>query len=263
MPSGSAAGTNGGFGQYGRVIAQGPEAVWPPRGVQRGPGPGVPHGCPGVDPVVNAPAGVGGPPGRIGTQLDAARGGVVPQQSTAARGVPKGNGDHGIALNEVDHPAFLVQTSVQMLPETVQPLTVLRLEALLTARGGVQEPHPTVRRGLHGEASVDQAGRAVVRHRQVGVRGGRGAVQRAGLGGVDGPRRGPDPDRVRSPVLDARISSAVCRSRPPARMMQGMATRLFFSRARERASVRASWLGGRYRLGRSTAPATPGQCFLS
>lgn len=130
-----------------------------------------------------------------------------------------------------------------MLSEAVQPLTGVPLEVLFrtaarrvdagtvvvvvrglvgeqfTARVGVQERQPAVRRGLDGEAAVDQVSGPAVPYGQFGVRGGEELSNAPGASGSMAPAEA----RTRTPWSPQgsmrRISSAVCRSRPPARML--------------------------------------------
>jgi hypothetical protein len=103
--------------------------------------------------------------------------------------VQERDGDHRVALDQIDHQALLVEVAVQMLAQAVDPLAVVCLEALLDAVGavaewcggarlrarragalvgeqfaarlGVQEAQRAVLVGLYGEAAVDEAATAV------------------------------------------------------------------------------------------------------
>jgi hypothetical protein len=98
--------------------------------------------------------------------------------------VQEGDGGHGVALDQIDDMALLVESAVQMLAETVDALTVVRLEVLLdtavgvhtgsripgvrpllreefTARGRMGEAEPAVGVGVCGDAAVDQLCSAV------------------------------------------------------------------------------------------------------
>jgi hypothetical protein len=126
--------------------------------------------------------------------------------------VQEGDGDHRVALDEVDHQTLLVEVSVQVLAQAVDPLVVVCLEALfdavgavgewcvgarlrarlvgafvgeqLAARGGVQEAQRAVLVGRHGETAVEEAGAAVRGRGHGGGRGGDGNVQGPGEPGA-------------------------------------------------------------------------------
>ena len=79
--------------------------------------------------VINQPRGVGHPARLRAAQLDAAHAGIVPEQTVAAAGNEKRNGNLRIAMRQLEHAAFLIQQSVPPLAEAVNALAVKRREA--------------------------------------------------------------------------------------------------------------------------------------
>ncbi|WP_425578667.1 hypothetical protein [Streptomyces cremeus] len=165
----------------------------------------------------------------------------------------EGDRGDGVALDEVDHTALLVQAAVQVLAQAVQPLAVVPLEVLFrtavcrvhagafvvgvrgllgeqfAARRGVQEAQAAVRRRLHGEAAVDQAGRAVVGHKDLGGRWGGGLSSAPGVAGSTDPEAARTRTACGPQGSAWRTSLAVRRSRAPARMVYVKGLPLFCS----------------------------------
>src|SRR5260370_1281672 len=50
---------------------------------------------------------------------------VMPEKSVPPTRKEKRNGDFCIALDQIDHTSFLVQTPVLMLPQTIKPLVLV------------------------------------------------------------------------------------------------------------------------------------------
>ena len=81
------------------------------------------------DPVVELRCRLGHPAGRVEAQLHAADGRVVPEEAVALAREQERDADLGVALDEVDDAALLVEPPVLMLAEAVEVLAVGRLEA--------------------------------------------------------------------------------------------------------------------------------------
>ena len=71
---------------------------------------------------------LGDPARRVDSQLDAADGGIVPQESIAAIGDQKRDGNLGIALFEFNDAALLIQAAMLVLAKPVESFAFLRLE---------------------------------------------------------------------------------------------------------------------------------------
>ena len=102
----------------------------------------------GRDPVVDLAGAVRDPAGGAGPELNPAHGRVVPEQAVAPAGDDKGHGDLGVALDQVDHEALLVQPAVGVLAEAEKPLALVGGEALFEALvavapgGEIARPRP-------------------------------------------------------------------------------------------------------------------------
>lgn len=100
------------------------------------------------EPVVDL-AGAVGHPARPGLrELHPPDRGRVPQQAVAAVGDQQRDGDLGVALDEVDDRALLVEHAVGVLAEAVEPFPFIGTETLLqpvmavAGRGGETRPGP-------------------------------------------------------------------------------------------------------------------------
>jgi hypothetical protein len=181
-----------------------PEAGGPLR--QHGGVPGgrrvAPHGLrgpPGRDPVVDLPGAVGHPARAVPGQLHPPDRGVVPQKRVAPVGGQHRDGDLGVALHQVEDGALLVQQAVLVLAEPVQPLALVRREALLqavvaVAGGGVEagarppEVGSLLCQQLRPGVGAQEADQALGVHLGGDRADGEGRQARADLDG-DGPGR--------------------------------------------------------------------------
>lgn len=83
------------------------------------------------DPVVQARRGIRNPARGIVGELHATDRGVVPQEAVTTVGQVEGDVDLGVALNKVDHQAFVVQAPVLVLAQAVDALSLVGLELLV------------------------------------------------------------------------------------------------------------------------------------
>ena len=132
------------------------------------------------DPVVDLAGRVGHPAGAVAGELHAADRRVVPQQGVAAAGGEDRDADLGVALDQVQDQALLVEAAVLVLAEAVQLLVVVGGEALLQAVVAVAD------RGVQARAGPPEVG-AVLREELGTVLGAQEADQALGVD-VDGQR---------------------------------------------------------------------------
>ena len=197
----------------------------------------------GGDPVVPLAGGLADPPRGRRAQLDPADPRVVPQEAVTQAGHEERDGHLGVALDELDHGALLVQPAVLVLAEAVTALAVVRLEHRLVVVHAAAGGAVPARRGA-GEVllGLDQ---------QLGAVGGAQKAQPAARGHLGRYPAVTDPGSVGGDV------------------------HLGLSRARRRAGRRGVRRGSptrpcrapagrqdpRPRCGRFRAhPATPGRC---
>ncbi len=204
-----------------------------PVGHQRGPAGHLavlPHDLgrlgPGGDPVVPLAGGLGHPAGGGGAQLDPADPGVVPQQAVAAAGHQDRDRHLGVALDQLDDRALLVQPAVLVLAQAVEALVVVGVEQQLEVVGaaavGPVAPHGRAgEMGSHlgqqlaavgpevgdlagggdfgGEVAVGDPG-VLGRDLDLSGRAGIQGLQRTGeIIGDGAPHRAPYPQAVRAP----------------------------------------------------------------
>ena len=88
----------------------------------------------GRDPVIELWRRFGHPPRGVVAQFDAADPRVVPEKAIAPAGEQEGNRDLRIALDQVDGAALLIQSSMLVLSEPVEPFIIVGTEAHLEVK---------------------------------------------------------------------------------------------------------------------------------
>ncbi len=101
------------------------------------------RGRAGGDEVVDGARLRGGPAGDVGREFDPAHCRVVPQEAVSAVAHDERDGHLGVALDEIERQALVVEPAVGALAHAVEALTVVRLELLvnLPAAGSVAIEH--------------------------------------------------------------------------------------------------------------------------